>query len=61
LVTGSNVGGGAVLLRYPTMVDWAEGSAKLQASETWGKFIGSFPADDYPIAFQGLSTAIDID
>ena len=61
LVGGSNVGRGTVLVRYPTMVDWAEGGAKLQASEAWGKFIASFPADDYPNAFQGLSTAIDID
>ena len=61
LVAGSNVGSAAVLIRYPTMVDWAQGNAKLQASEAWGKFFATFPTDDYPIAFQGLATAIDID
>lgn len=61
LIAGSSVGGATVLVRYPTMVDWAEGSAKLQASEAWGKFIASFPADEYPNNYQGLSTAIDID
>ena len=60
IVAGDSVGGAAVLTRYPSMVDWAEGGAKLQASEEWGKFIASFPADRYRLTYQGLSQAAAI-
>ncbi len=60
IVAGDSVGGAAVLTRYPSMVDWAEGGAKLQASEEWGKFIASFPADRYRPMYQGLSQAAAI-
>ena len=58
-VAGSSVGA-AVLIRYPSLVDWAEGSEKLRASEEWGEFLQKFPADKYPVVFQGLSRAVNI-
>lgn len=59
-IAGSSVGGAAVLIRYPSLVDWAEGSEKLRASKEWGDFIQKFPADKYPVVFQGLSRAVNI-
>ena len=60
-VSGENVGGMVVLVRYPSMVDWAQGIAKLEASEAWGEFLANFPEDKYPIVYQGLSQAGSID
>jgi hypothetical protein len=59
-IGGQNVGGAAVLARYPSLADWAEGVAKLQASEAWRKFLEDFPADKYPVVYQGLSQGIAI-
>ncbi len=60
-ISGDNVGGMAVLVRYPSMIDWAQGVAKLEASKAWGEFLAEFPADKYPVVYQGLSQAGDID
>lgn len=59
-VAGQNVGSVAVLAMYPSLADWAEGVAKLQASEAWRKFLEDFPADKYPVVYQGLSQALAI-
>ena len=59
-IAGQSVGGVAVLIRYPSMLDWAQGIAKLEASEDWSEFIENFPADKYPVVYQGLSQAGDI-
>jgi hypothetical protein len=59
-VTGSSVGQAAVLIRYPSLVDWAEGSEKVQASKEWGEFLQKFPVDKYPVIFRGLSRAVNI-
>jgi hypothetical protein len=59
-VAGQNVGGAAVLARYPSLADWAEGVAKLQANEAWREFLQDFPADKYPIVYQGLSRGVAI-
>jgi hypothetical protein len=42
------------------LIDWAEGGAKLQASEEWGQFIAAFPVEKFPIVYQGLSEAAPI-
>ena len=60
-VAGPNVGTAAVLVRYPSLVDWAQGDAKLQASEEWGEFLASFPIDRFPIVYTGLSRAVSLD
>ena len=59
-IAGESVGGLAVLIRYPSMLDWAQGVAKLEASEDWREFLENFPADKYPVVYQGLSQAGDI-
>lgn len=60
-LAGDATGSAVVLTRYASMTDWAEGGAKLQASKEWGEFLASFPADKYPIVYQGLSTAASVD
>ncbi len=59
-LAGDATNSAVVLARYASMTDWAEGGAKLQASEEWGEFLASFPADKYPIVYQGLSTAASV-
>ena len=59
-LAGDATNSAVVLTRYASMTDWAEGGAKLQASKEWGEFLASFPADKYPIVYQGLSTAASV-
>jgi hypothetical protein len=60
IATGDGAGSVVVVTRYPSLIDWAEGSAKLQASEEWGQFIAAFPVEKFPIVYQGLSEAAPI-
>ena len=60
-LAGDDVGNAVVLVRYPSLADWAEGQKRNQQSDEWGEYTENFPADRYPIVYQGMSRALDID
>ncbi|MCB1683793.1 MAG: hypothetical protein R3E82_18890 [Pseudomonadales bacterium] len=56
-LSGDNVGTATVLVRYPNLTAYAEGTTKLAGNKTWQDLLATFPAANYRISYTALSTA----
>jgi hypothetical protein len=58
LSAGSDANSASLIVYYGSAEQFAEATAREDASEEWAQFLGAYPNDKFPLVYSGMSRAL---